>query len=115
MTGASKSPKIRVLAVIGTVTVSSTTSPARPAVRRLSVAVVAARRYARANRRSEVSDRACGVSIAYMSAYCSRSQDCTKRLTSRRSVGSWRAPVTTPPANAPIASTSSGHETAQAP
>ena len=104
----STSPKIRVRAVIGTATVSSIGSCGRSADSRSSVAVVSARRYARANARGDVSARARGVSIAYISAYSPRSQASAKRAASRRSVGSWRAPAITPPANAPTASTSRG-------
>ena len=70
----STSPKICVRAVIGTATVSSIGSCGRSADSRSSVAVICARRCARTNARGDVSARARGVSIAYISAYSPRSQ-----------------------------------------
>ena len=68
MTGASKPPNTRVSTMNGTVTDSSRTLWGRSARRRPSVAVTRARRYWRANDRSEVSARAGAVSIEYIRA-----------------------------------------------
>ncbi len=104
----SRSPKTRVVAVSGTAIASSTGSWGRPARILVSVAVSRARRYVRANRRTETSARASGVSIACISAYASRSQAVANRSARRRSAGVCAPPAISPPANAPAARTSSG-------
>ena len=68
VTLARTSPKIRVRTSTGTVTVSSSGWAGRAARSRAVVAVVAARRYARAKRVIEVRFWASGVSIEYIAA-----------------------------------------------